>query len=81
VRIPPRTRLCAVGEATHRIDASKVAPQVTRMARLAVTVVAAERHTSSIVCGNGTAAEVVAVAALVGEVALSDVDTFGGKGG
>jgi hypothetical protein len=49
------------------------------MARLAVPVVAAERHTGAVVRGDGARAEEEAVAALVGEVTLGYVNTVGRK--
>jgi hypothetical protein len=77
MRIPASTSLRTVSEPTLSIDTPEVVPQVTRMARLAVPVVAAERHTGAVVRGDGARAEEEAVAALVGEVTLGYVNTVG----
>jgi hypothetical protein len=76
MRIPARTSLSSTSKATLTINSGKVAPQLVRMARLAVTVVAAEGDAGAVVGGDGFPAEVVAAAALVCEVALCYVDTI-----
>jgi hypothetical protein len=61
-------------KATHVINSSKVAPQLIRMASLAIAVVAAEGDAGTVVGGDGASVEEVAATALVCEVALGYVD-------
>jgi hypothetical protein len=61
-------------EATLTVDSPKVAPQLVRMAGLAIAVVAAEGDAGTVVGGNRASLKEVTAAALVGEVALGYVD-------
>jgi len=74
MRIPPRTRLGSMRKATLTVNSPKVAPQLVRMAGLAIAVVAAEGDTGTVVRCNGASVKEVTAAALVGEVALGYVD-------
>jgi hypothetical protein len=62
---------------TLAIDAREVAPQVIRVARLPfLSIVASKSHAGVIISSDGAAIVEIAIAALVGQVALSDVDTL-----
>jgi hypothetical protein len=78
MRVPPSTRLCSMRKATLTVDSPKVAPQLVRMAGLAIAVVAAEGDAGTVVGGNRASLKKVTAAALVGEVALGYVDAVRG---
>ena len=77
MRVPPSTSLPTLVKSARAVDASEVAQQVSRMARLPVLpIIASKCHARAMDGGDGPGIVEEAIAALVGKVIFGNLDTL-----